>query len=91
MIFEWDEEKYHSNLIKHWVRFENASKIWKDPFAIEILDEENSSPEQRYLRIGHNSIHGILTVVFCERKDGNVIRIISARRATRTERGLYER
>ncbi len=91
MIFEWDEEKNHSNLMKHWIRFEEAQDIWKDQFAIEFHDSDNSISEARFVRIGFNSLKGILTVIYCERENGNVLRIISARRATKIERNKYER
>lgn len=91
MIYEWDEEKYFSNFIKHWVRFEDARAIWMDPFAIEYYDAENSVNEARYVRIGMNPDKGLYFVVFCEREDGNVIRIISARKPIKKEIELYER
>lgn len=91
MIFEWDEEKSHSNLMKHWIRFEHATYVWEDPFSLEFLDTENSISEERYFKLGHSPDRGLLVVVFCERSDGNVIRIISARKATKSEREQYER
>lgn len=91
MIFEWNEEKYHSNYMKHWIRFEHATQVWKDPMALEFYDSESSAGEDRFIKIGHSLGHGILVVVYCERMNGEVIRIISARNATKSERGLYER
>lgn len=91
MIYEWDEEKNHSNYMKHWIRFEEAQDIWMDQFAIEYFDTENSLIEERFVRIGRNSLKGLLTVIFCEREDGNILRIISARKSTKLEKGEYER
>ena len=91
MIFEWDEEKYFSNLIKHWVRFEDARAIWMDPFSIEYFDVENSGSEDRYVRIGMNPDKGLFFVDFCERDNGNIVRIISARKTNASEREAYER
>lgn len=91
MIFEWDEEKYHSNLMKHWIRFEDAKVIWLDPFALEFFDAESSPNDERLIRIGYNINKGILFVVFCEREDGRAIRLISVRRATKAEKERYER
>jgi uncharacterized DUF497 family protein len=91
MIYEWDEGKYFSNYLKHWVRFEDAKEVWADPFSIEIDDFENPELEVRFIRIGHSYLKGILFVVFCERENGDVIRIISARRATKSVRKKYER
>ena len=91
MIFEWDEEKYHANWLKHWIRFDQAAFVWEDPFSIEFLDNESSHLEERFLKIGHCPNIGLLAVIFCEREDGNVMRIISARKATKSERGMYER
>jgi uncharacterized DUF497 family protein len=91
ILFEWDEEKYHSNLMKHWIRFEDAQVLWLDPFAIEFIDSESLSTEERFIRIGFNINKGVLFVVFCEREHGEIVRIISARRATKSEKEEYER
>jgi uncharacterized protein len=88
--YEWDPKKYHQNLKKHGVRFEDAILIWMDPFANEYLDEVNSEAEERFIRIGLNPLKGILMVVFCERHE-SIIRIISARFATSKEIEDYER
>lgn len=90
MIFEWDEEKNHSNYMKHWVRFEEAHEIWLDEYALEFYDSDNSITEDRFVRIGSTKVRGLLTVIFCERESGKVLRIISARKATKREKGVYE-
>lgn len=85
MKFEWDEEKAKVNLSKHGISFETAEKVFYDENRIEIYDEEHSIDEDRFITIGMAS--DILFVVFTERRDN--IRIISARKATNYERGLY--
>ena len=91
MIFEWDEEKAYSNYLKHWVRFEHAAEVWGDPFALEILDIDSSNLENRFILIGFSEHKGFLTIVYCERQDGKVVRIISARKSTKNEKGEYAR
>jgi uncharacterized DUF497 family protein len=91
MIYEWDEVKYHSNVAKHRVRFESAREVWADALAIEIFDPDSSVEDPRFLRIGFSEFAGMLTVVFCERDNGHVIRIISARKSTNKEKRLYAR
>lgn len=93
MKFEWDETKAESNYKKHQVRFEEAQTVFLDSRAIEFFDVVNSDnethDEDRFVRIGISLKMNILIIVFCER-DENLIRIISARRATKTERRIYE-
>lgn len=88
MNFEWDENKYQANLSKHQIRFEDAVMIFEDLQALEILDTD--SGEERYIRIGLNPVKGVLVVVYCER-NGDTIRIISARKATKSEEVQYEK
>ncbi len=89
MEYEWDENKNKANFKKHGIWFEEAKTIWADPNAGEFFDTENSDEEDRFLRIGLSSAMRYLLVVFCER-DGDSIRIISARMATQNERRVYE-
>ena len=91
MKFEWDEDKNQSNHEKHGVWFEEAQTLWVDPLAIEYFDPDHSEEEERYIRIGHSAFSRLLLVVFCEQDVGEVVRIISARRATRCERSVYEK
>lgn len=88
-VYEWDEAKYASILKKHGIRFEEALIIFSDSNALEMLDVD-SSFEARVIRIGLYSNIGVLVVLYFERED-NKIRIISARFATRTEEGEYEK
>lgn len=90
MEYVWDIKKAKANFEKHGVRFEEAQVIWADPYSVEYFDPDNSSEEERYIRIGHNISRGIIFVVFCEKESLEVIRIISARKATNLERKEYE-
>jgi uncharacterized DUF497 family protein len=87
--FEWDDDKARSNLKKHKVGFDEASTVFGDPFAKIFFDEEHSSQETREIIVGHSNSDRLLLVSFTER-GRNVVRIISARIATRNERKSYE-
>lgn len=89
MEFEWDEEKYFANLLKHRIRFEDATEVWLDEYSIEFFDAKNSIEEERWIRLGYAKNTGFLTVVYAER--GAKIRIISCRKSTKAERVYYER
>lgn len=87
--FEWDSNKAQSNLKKHGVTFDEASSVFVNPLALIFDDEEHSTEEQREIIVGHSTAGRVLLVSFTERgKD--LIRIISARRATKKERQDYE-
>jgi uncharacterized DUF497 family protein len=88
MEFEWDESKAAVNLSKHGVAFEEAKTVFNDPLYIDFYDPDHSHDERRYLIIGESRQGRLLLVSYTER--GNVIRLISAREATRTERKVYE-
>jgi uncharacterized DUF497 family protein len=90
MLYEWDEQKNQLNFKKHSVWFEEAQSLWADSKAIEYYDDSHSDHEDRLIRIGHTSKGRLLLVVFCERQGGHIIRIISARKATKKEREEYE-
>jgi uncharacterized protein len=93
-FFEWDQNKAISNVKKHGISFERASGIFKDPRAISIFDEVHSKEEERWITIGIDT-NGILLLIihtFTEKDNENfIIRIISARKATRKEIIQYER
>ena len=91
MKFDWDPEKNKKNVKKHGVDFREAETVFQDEMALELLDEEHSEEEDRYIIIGLSSKTRELMVCHCYRNDGDVIRIFSARRATKTEITLYER
>ena len=89
MRFEWDPAKAASNVKKHKLTFEVAKTIFYDDFALQFFDEEHSYAEDRFLLLGMSSDARLLLVCHCEREDGDVIRIISARKATETEAQHY--
>ena len=88
MEFEWDNNKAVSNQIKHDISFEEAKTVFTNPLAVIFDDEDNSDEEKREIIIGHSQTNRLLLVIFTERS--TAIRIISARKATRTERKDYE-
>lgn len=88
MYFEWDEEKRESNIRKHGIDFVSVISVFDDPNAIEAYDELHSEYEDRYQIIG-TAMPGVVFVVYTERDDGDTIRIISARRAERSEIAKY--
>ena len=95
MEFEWDDDKAQSNYKKHGVRFSEAVTTFRDSHALEMLEQESSANEDRWVRLGRSSHSRVLVVVYCERVSPERIRIISARRATSREmesylRGLHE-
>lgn len=88
MEFEWDKNKAASNLSKHGVSFDEARTAFDDPLYIDFYDPAHSYDEQRYIIVGQSAQNHLLMVSYTER--GKVIRLISARRATRKERETYE-
>ena len=86
MEFEWDENKNRSNQSKHGISFEETTEIFHYPMY-EIIDTRRNYSEVRYIGIGRNNLMVVLTVVYTERESR--IRIVSARRASKKERGLY--
>lgn len=88
--FEWDSVKAESNKKKHGVSFEEAESVFYDEFAVQFYDEENSELEDRFLMLGFSDQARILLVCHCEREQGNAIRIISARKATKLESQHYK-
>jgi uncharacterized protein len=88
MRFDWDENKAVSNLLKHGVSFEEAKTVFDDPLYVDFYDPAHSEEEDRYLIVGESSQRRLLIASYTER--GNLIRLISAREVTRTERKVYE-
>lgn len=88
--FEWDASKATSNKKKHGVTFEEAKSVFYDDFAVQFFDEENSESEDRFLILGYSNQSRILLICHCEQDSGDLIRIISARKATSKERRLYK-
>jgi uncharacterized protein len=87
--FDWNATKAASNLKKHGVSFKEAQTVFYDEFAVQFYDESHSSEEERFLMLGMSSGAQLLLVCHCERDDGGVIRIISARKATKQESSFY--
>ena len=87
--FEWDPNKNETNKKKHGLSFETAKEVFYDEFAILFDDPDHSDDEERFLIIGETKAEQICIVSHCYRDHENVIRIISARRATRTEQRTY--
>jgi hypothetical protein len=86
--FEWDQNKAFQNLVKHGVTFDEASTAFTDPLSLKSPDPDHSLHEERFILIGHSYQQRLLVVVYVERAD--VVRIISAREATRSEKRMYE-
>jgi hypothetical protein len=84
MEIEWDSAKAANNLRKHGVSFEEASSVFYDPLAVTGADPDHSEGEERLITFGMSPAGQLLVVSHTERAEA--IRIISARRATRTER-----
>ena len=91
MKFDWDKAKAASNLRKHGVSFEEAQSVFYDDFALQFHDDSHSSVEERFLMLGMSSGANLLLICHCERNGGGVIRIISARKATKQESSFYRR
>ncbi len=89
ITFEWDDKKAESNLKKHGVSFEEAQSVFFDDQAIQFWDDQNSKEEDRFLMLGLSNKLRILLVVHCFRETESVIRIISARKATKNEMVEY--
>lgn len=87
--FEWDDDKAKANVKKHKVSFDEASSVFADPLAKIFDDDEHSIEEIREIIVGHSITKRLLLVSFTER-GRDVVRIISARIATRNERKAYE-
>jgi uncharacterized protein len=91
MGFEWDPAKDKANYRKHGVWFEEARTVFFDEEAILYDDPDHSADEDRFLLLGLSSALRVLVVVHCVRARGEIIRIISARKATGPEREAYRR
>lgn len=90
MHFEWDEDKNLANQTKHGISFEEAQQLFlADADYLEIFDQAHSDHEDRFIAIGP-IVRGIIMVVFTEREE-DVIRIISARPATKREQQMFHR
>jgi uncharacterized protein len=89
MRFVWDQNKNLANIKKHKISFEEARTVFFDDNARLIPDPEHSISEERFIILGITNKLRILVVVHTYKEDDNVIRIISARKATKTETKYY--
>lgn len=89
ITFEWDASKASANMKKHGVGFDEAKSVFFDENARIIHDSEHSRGEERFAILGLSVIARILVVIHCYRKKDGVIRIISARKATKKESMQY--
>ncbi|WP_415753080.1 BrnT family toxin [Ruminococcus albus] len=88
--FEWDEHKNEINKKKHGLSFETATEVFYDELAILFDDPDHSDDEERFLIIGTLKSSKICIVSHCYRDNDNVIRLISARMATKSEIRYYQ-
>lgn len=87
--FEWDADKAQANYRKHGVSFETATKVFADPFAVETIDPLSAAYGEERIRILGRADQWLLVVVYTEREDR--VRLISARRAIKSEHDDYYR
>ena len=92
MYFDWDPKKAKANIKKHGVSFELAVTVFSDPHHLSVI-ESSTGPEERWVTIGHSPAKSTLIVIHTYliiRGKEELIRIISARKATRKEKKQYE-
>ena len=87
--FEWDYNKNEINKQKHNVSFEETATVFQDEDALLISDPDHSQAEDRFIIMGYSNQANMLVVCHCYRQDDKLIRIISARKATKRESGWY--
>jgi len=89
IAFDWDPLKAAANLREHRVSFEEAKSVFYDEFAVQFFDENHSTDEERFILLGMSAGAKLLLVCHCEREQETVVRIISARKATKRESAFY--
>ena len=89
--FTWDAKKANSNLKKHGVSFEEARSVFFDEYAIEFYDAPHSEEEDRFLLLGFSAYARLLLICHCCRESEGTVRIISARKAVKSESEHYRR
>ncbi len=89
ILFEWDPRKNASNLKKHSVSFEEAKTVFSDEYARLIADPDHSESEDRFILLGTSIDSKLLVVCHCVRTE-ETVRILSARKADKSERKIYE-
>ena len=88
--FEWDTVKAALNQKKHSISFKEAQSVFYDEFAVQFFNKDSSEAEDRFLMLDFSDEARLLIVCHCERDEGNTIRIISARKATKNEGKYYQ-
>lgn len=88
--FDWNEGKNKQNRTKHGIWFEEAQSVFDDAGLRLFHDPEHSNEEDRFLALGMSSSARLLVVVHCYRESDSIIRLISARKATKKEARFYE-
>jgi uncharacterized DUF497 family protein len=89
--FDWNEKKAAANIEKHGVSFEEAQTAFDDYEALLIPDSDHSDAEDRFVLLGLSSVLRLLVVCHCYRENDELVRIISARKATKKESSTYEK
>lgn len=89
ITFDWDNEKATLNQHKHGISFSEAKSVFFDPNALLLNDPEHSENEDRFILVGLSFILRALVVCHCYRKQDSIVRIISARKATKREQKQY--
>jgi uncharacterized DUF497 family protein len=89
-FFNWDEDKEIINEAKHGVNFKEAASVFKDIFALVKRDIDHSDDEDRFIIIGLSQKPRLLVVCHCYRESDSIIRLISARKATKNESADYK-
>jgi uncharacterized DUF497 family protein len=87
--FEWESRKANANVKKHGITFEEAKSVFYDDHAKLLDDPDHSDEEERFVLLGLSHTLRVLLVCHCYRSEGNIIRIISARKATSKESKDY--
>lgn len=89
LIFQWDEQKNRINQKKHGISFDEAKSVFFDDNAIQFWDDDHSETEERFLLLGKSYKMRLLLIVHCYQEEDSIIRIISARKATKNESKNY--
>lgn len=90
MKFEWDPDKAARNLKRHGISFPEATTAFGDPLSVTIDDPDHSVGEPRFVLIGRTHTGRLVVVSHVAREDGEIIRVISARLASRREQKAHE-
>jgi uncharacterized DUF497 family protein len=88
--FQWHSAKAAANAQKHGISFDEASSVSSDDHALLLADPDHSVTEDRFILLGLSAYLRALVVVHCYRESDEVVRLISARKATRSERAQYD-